>query len=215
MIPNRHSQIIKFLQSILMAEFDIKAVFLPGSLATETNDELSDIDFNIVTKHGDVDSLFSRLPQIVSEIDKPLFSLRTKQTSHSAIFVFADLIELGITIIDEKNLNPSPVYENIKPLVDNDSLIENLISNSRDLPSKARIDTLLRLESLFLWGTLAVRKRILRDSIWDARDGVDKLRLIIIQMIDLREKTLMGYKSIEKRLTSAELLKLSKNCFCI
>jgi len=213
LIPDRQKLIINGIQNILTSESRVKAIFLSGSLGRDEGDKLSDIDSYVVVEDDFVNDLFKRLPQITSEIEPPMFSLRIKHTKHSAVFVFSDLSELSITILSVSEIHPSPVYENIKPLMDDDGLVKDLMTKSKGLPSKARIETLLRIESLFLWGTLAVRKRILRNNIWDARDAVEKLRYLIVQLIDLRGGTLLGYKDIEKRLDSIELLKLSKTAF--
>lgn len=210
MIPQRQDRIIQSLKSVFQSEPAVMAMFLSGSLAKGKSDSLSDIDLYVVVESNSINGIFERFPQIVSEIEPVMFSLRTKSSHHSAVFVFHDLTECSMTILSVDELHPSPVYEYIKPVLDGKGLIEKLSSQSKQLPTKARIETLLRIENLFLWGTLAVRKRILRENIWDARDALEKLRYLIVQLFDLRAETLDGYKGIEGRLESTELLKLSK-----
>jgi predicted nucleotidyltransferase len=210
LIPDRQDKIIQSLKSVFKSETSVRGMFLSGSLARGKSDELSDIDLYVIAENKRTDSLFERLPQIVAEIEPVMFSLRTKTSHHSAVFVFNDLTECSLTILNIDELHPSPVYEYIESILDSEGIVEKISSESKHLPVQVRIDTLLRIEYLFLWGALALRKRILRDSIWDARDALEKLRYLVIQMFNLRAGTLDGYKGIEGNLESAELLKLSK-----
>lgn len=209
-LPKRQEEIINAIVSQISSERFVKACFLLGSLARSTGDELSDIDMTIIVSDGKGDKWFSNIKPIIEGINPTLFTIRTDVSKRSAVFIFPDLIELDIAVIEESEFQPSPVYTEIKPLLDPDDLAEKVKERSSRLPKKAKIEAILSTESLFFWGALAVRKRLLRDNVWDARDALEKLRYLIVHLIDFSEGTLNGYRGIERRLDSETLLRLSK-----
>ena len=175
-----------------------------------TGDDLSDIDLTVVTKNSKGDTWFSSLQPTVEGISKVLLPIRTDTAKRCAVFVFDDLVEMTVTVLEESEVKPSPAYSEIKPLHDPLGLSATLKSKSSLLPKKARIEALIATESLFLWGTLAVRKRLLRDNVWDARDALEKLRYLVIRLMNLRDAKLDGYKNIEKTLDAKSIILLSK-----
>ena len=209
-MPIRQEEIINAFVSIIKNESDVKSCFLSGSFALGRGDTLSDIDMTIVTSNGKADHWFSTLQPIIEGIGPTLIPLRTETSKRSAIFVFTDLIEISVTVFDVQELRPSPVFEQIKPLLDPEGNAQELKDKSIGLPKHARIEALIATESLFLWGALAVRKRLLRDNVWDARDALEKIRYLIVRLINLKDGNLQGYRNIEKYLDNKTVLLLSK-----
>lgn len=210
MIPKRQQEIIDSFTNIVKDESDVKSCFLSGSLAKNVGDDLSDIDITVIIAKGKGDSWFSTLSSLVDTITPTLIPLRTDRTKRSAVFIFPDLIELSVTVFEENEPRPSPLYEVIKPLFDPHSMASKIHDYSQNLPKVARVEALITTESLFLWGALAVRKRLFRDNVWDARDALEKLRYLVVRLINLRDKKIEGYKDIERTLDSKTLLQLSK-----
>jgi len=206
----RQEDLLQAFLTIITTESDVISVFLSGSLARGTGDDLSDIDLTVVTKNGKGDTWFSSLQPTVEGISKVLLPIRTDTAKRCAVFVFDDLVEMTVTVFEESEVKPSPAYSEIKPLHDPLGLSATLKSKSSLLPKKARIEALIATESLFLWGTLAVRKRLLRDNVWDARDALEKLRYLVIRLMNLRDAKLDGYKNIEKTLDAKSIILLSK-----
>lgn len=209
-MPERQENIINAFVASLKNEKDVRSVFLSGSFAQDTADELSDIDVTVVTSNGRADHWFSTLQPIIESISPTLIPLRTETAKRSAIFVFTDLVEIAVTVADIQELRPSPVFEQIKPLLDPEGIAQELKEKSMGLPKHARIEALITTESLFLWGALAVRKRLLRDNVWDARDALEKIRYLIIRLINLKDGNLHGYRNIEKHLDNKLLLLISQ-----
>lgn len=209
-LPKRQEEIINAFIAQITEERQVKACFLLGSLAKETGDELSDIDMTVVVSDGKGDRWFANVKPIVEDIHPTLFAIRTDVSKRSAVFIFPDLIEFDIAVIEESEFQPSPVYTEIKPLFDQDGIAEKTKERSARIPKKAKIEAILSTESLFFWGVLAVRKRLMRDNVWDARDALEKLRYLIVRLIDLGDGTINGYRGIERRLDSETLLRLSK-----
>lgn len=209
-LPERQEKIVNAIVNQISSERFVKSCFLLGSLAKATGDELSDIDMTIIVSDGKGDKWFSNIKPIIEGISPTLFTIRTDVSKRSAVFIFTDLIELDIAVIEESEFLPSPVYTEIKPLYDPDELAAKIKDKSSRLPKKAKIEAILSTESLFFWGALAVRKRLLRDNVWDARNALEKLRYLIVHLFDFAEGTLNGYRGIERRLDSETLLRLSK-----
>jgi predicted nucleotidyltransferase len=213
-LPKRQEEIINSIIEQVSGERYVKACFLLGSLARETGDKLSDIDLTIIVADNKGDKWFSALKPLIEGINPILFAIRTDVSKRSGVFIFPDLIELDVAVIEESEFQPSPVYTEIKPMFDPDGIADRIKERSSKLPKKARIEALLSTESLFFWGVLAVRKRLLRDNVWDARDALEKLRYLIVRLIDLGDGTLNGYRGIERRQDSETLLRLSKTAPC-
>lgn len=209
-MPQRQEEIVNAIVNLLKNERQVKSCFLLGSLAREMGDQLSDIDMTIVVADGKGDKWFASLKTLIEGISPTMISIRTDVSKRSAVFVFHDLIELDIVVTEESELNPSPVYTDIRPVYDPENIALYTKDKSGRLPKKAKVEAIISTESLFFWGVLAVRKRLLRDNVWDARDALEKLRYLIVRMMDLGEGTLYGYKGIERRLDSKTLLRLSK-----
>ncbi len=209
-MPQRQEEIVNAIVDLLKNERQVKSCFLLGSLAREMGDQLSDIDMTIVVADGKGDKWFATLKTLIEGISPTMISIRTDVSKRSAVFVFHDLIELDIVVTEESELNPSPVYTDIRPVYDPENIAAYTKDKSGRLPKKAKVEAIISTESLFFWGVLAVRKRLLRDNVWDARDALEKLRYLIVRMMDLGEGTLQGYKGIERRLDSKTLLRLSK-----
>ncbi len=209
-MPARQEEIISLFVKVVKAEKGVLSCFLSGSLALGEGDDLSDIDITVVTKDGKGDAFFAGLQPMIESIGPTIVPLRTETSKRSAVFIFSDLVEMSVTVSEESELRPSPVHSLIKSLFDTSGIAEALMEKSKGLPTKVRIEALISTESLFLWGTLAVRKRLFRDSVWDARDALEKLRYLIVRLINLRDGSLQGYKNIERTLDPATLLWLSK-----
>jgi predicted nucleotidyltransferase len=209
-MPARQEEIVRSIVFRLTNERQVKACFLLGSLAKDMGDELSDIDMTIVVADSKGDKWFATMKTVIEDISPTLIAIRTDISKRSAVFVFPDLIELDVAVVEESELNPSPAYADIKAVFDPESIAKFVQIRSSKLPKRARVEAIISTESHFYWGVLAVRKRLLRDNVWDARDALEKLRYLIIRMIDLGEGTLNGYKGIERKLDSKTLLRLSK-----
>ena len=108
MTTQRQEDLLQAFLTIITTESDVISVFLSGSLARGTGDDLSDIDLTVVTKNSKGDTWFSSLQPTVEGISKVLLPIRTDTAKRCAVFVFDDLVEMTVTVLEESEVKPSP-----------------------------------------------------------------------------------------------------------
>ncbi len=196
------SQLLRKICAWAEAQHDIRALIVTGSQARGQADDLSDLDLEIVTRTPDryveSDSWMSEISPVWVYL-----SLHNDQGVPTRLIIFGGGLEADFTVsaisaveamVETRRL--SPLYDRgYRILVDKDQLAGKLPAASLK-PALIKVPTQEEFAGVvqeFWFEVYHVAKCLKRDDLWPAKYRDWKLKELLLQVLEWREKSRHGW----------------------
>ena len=201
-----------------MAQNDIEALYIQGSVAASSTDEFSDLDFRVVIQPKAYQKYISKRFDIPKQWGEWLYNEWTDR-SWVCVSHFKPFNKVDLLYLKPKELKPSPWFLlPTKVIYDSKGLVQQVIQASQE--SEFTLLTTEEVERLISKGLAyaeEVYRRVMRNELFYAQSQLDNFRCILIQFDDYLQHSLpsSGFGSsshFEQRGSQAlvEVLRCSK-----
>ncbi len=136
MTKRDHSKQLEEFTDKLKQIPEIIAVYYTGSTASQTWDEYSDVDIDIVVKDKDFDKIFKNLPSILSKWGEIKFVGRYLDEHETYAHIGEEYLKVEIDPIKLSNLKPSEELKNIRIGFDKKEILKDIIKKSKKIKPK-------------------------------------------------------------------------------
>jgi len=201
---SRQQEVIKFLIEELKKNDGVKSLFLKGSLASDTGDEYSDVDFYCLVDEKHYDELLKKREMIVKKY-KPIVYQSYVNFGHPQIIVIYDNnLHLDLYIVKEVPVNGR---DYIKALYDPNNLLNAYKKEVRLDDDHLIIEHLSDVIYTFHELDIAIKRK---DDLWAMRllsHMMADLSLVLCTMYE-SEKPVLHMKGIYHKLPETLKLKV-------
>ncbi|MBI9011412.1 MAG: nucleotidyltransferase domain-containing protein [Clostridiales bacterium] len=193
---NRQQELITFLIEELKTYNGVKSLFLKGSLANDTGDEYSDVDFYILVDEAHYDELLDRRETVVKKFKPIVYQSHVNFGQPQVIVIYDNNLHLDLYVIKDIPLNG---LDSIEVLYDPDDLLINYRKEVRKDDNKLIIEHLSDVIYTFHELDIAIKRK---DDLWAMRlvsHMMADLSLVLCTMYEL-EKPVLHMKGIYHKL---------------
>lgn len=193
-------QTLNRMVEYFMGQLGTTALFLSGSLAAETADACSDIDFRVVVAPEHYDSFLSKQGDAAAIWGDLLFTHIHPSSIHS-VSHFRPFLKVDTFYYRADQLLPSPWYMlPTKVLFDPEHLVQRVIEASRNLAFIPSVSEVEQSISLGLAAAHEAVRRVSRGELAYAHAILDELRRVMVDADDyLNGRPWCGFSHFETR----------------
>jgi len=201
---NRQQELIKFLIEELKTYDGVKSLFLKGSMANDTGDEYSDVDFYCLVDENYYDDLLNKREMIVKKYKPIVYQSYVNFGYPQIIVIYDNNLHLDLYIIKEV---PGKGLDSIKALYDPCNLLNNYQKEVRKDDDNLIIEHLSDVIYTFNELDIAIKRK---DDLWAMRlisHMMADLSLVLCTMYEF-EKPVLHMKGIYHKLPEELKLKV-------
>lgn len=197
----KRNEILENMVNYFMKDKKLIGIFLSGSLAEESSDKYSDIDFRVILEDEGIDNYINNRLTAPENWGELLYNEYSSGWKNMCVSHFKPFVKVDIFYYTKHDLTPS-VWHNkgIKIIYDRDGFISEIIEKSKNLKIETNIEDINISINKGIALIHETYRRAKRDEIVYANDLLNGLRHKLIEFNDLLNNRINeGSSHYEKR----------------
>lgn len=178
-LPDHRSKLLTSIESDLLNDDNVLAVFYGGSIGSENTDLYSDIDLRIVVKPEKIKEYISNKNTRPNNWGNVLFIEDANPFSIYTVIHYDCFVKVDTFYYKPNDIHPSIWLKNIKVIKDTNELMSGVLDKSMNLRYKPSLEEFELWRMKFFAYLHEIYRRVMREEYYYALDCIDNLRLSI------------------------------------
>ncbi|MCJ0930534.1 hypothetical protein MST22_05145 [Virgibacillus halodenitrificans] len=179
-LPNYRKKILSSIETDLLNDDNVMALFYGGSIGNENTDEYSDIDLRVVVKPEKIKEYVVNKRNRAQEWGNVLYFEEVNPLSVYTVAHYDCFIKVDAFYYIPSDIHPSLWLQNIKIIKDTDKMMAKILDNSMLLTYELSLDGLELWRTKFFAHFHEAYRRVMRKEYFYAMKCIDNLRLSMI-----------------------------------
>lgn len=176
-LPDHRSKLLTSIESDLLNDDNVLAVFYGGSIGSENTDLYSDIDLRIVVKPEKIKEYISNKNTRPNNWGNVLFIEDANPFSIYTVIHYDCFVKVDTFYYKPNDIHPSIWLKNIKVIKDTNELMSGVLDKSMNLRYKPSLEEFELWRMKFFAYLHEIYRRVMREEYYYALDCIDNLRL--------------------------------------
>mgnify|MGYP000846284590 CR=1 FL=1 len=176
-LPNNRRILLEAIESDLVNDDNVLALFYGGSIGNENTDVFSDIDLRVVVKPDYIKEYIANKNERAKNWGDVLYFEDLYPSSIYTVAHFNCFVKVDIFYYTPENIQPSTWLKNIKIIKDTNRMMAETLTRSMTLTYKPSVEEFEIWRTKFFAYLHEAYRRAIRKEYYYALNCIDKLRL--------------------------------------